>query len=232
MSQLSFLIADHNIPFIAALGLALALALVQIVAGFGDNDAEVDADADVDTDFDSDADLDADVSADPDADVDAHHVHHEVAAAGPLAALGIGRVPLMLVLMAFLGSFGAAGLIFNTLVGGFFSAFPVWMLLVSLILSAVAALPLTGAISRSLARFASRNSTAISSEELVGRVGRVVSSTVSRTYGRVAVRDRFGTLHTVFAVVESDHSLPDQTEVALVSYDEAQRRFTVRPLRR
>jgi membrane protein implicated in regulation of membrane protease activity len=236
------LLAGQNIPFLVALGCCVALALIQIVAGFGDHDSQVDTDADADADLDLDADsgvdldhdldLDADADADADLDHDIEAGHHpEVAGAGTgiLSALGIGRIPLMLVLMGFLGSFGAVGLIINSLLvaGG---SYPSWGLVATLLASLVLAVPLTGTLSGALARVAPRSTTAVSFEQLVGRVGTVASGHVSSTYGRVAVRDSHGTLHTVYAVVEEGEPLPERSEVALLRYDQSQRRFIVAAL--
>ena len=121
------------------------------------------------------------------------------------------------------------GLIINSLLvaGG---SYPAWGLAATLLASLVLAIPLTGALSRTLARIAPRSTTAVSFEQLVGRVGTVASTSVSTTYGRVAVRDSHGTIHTVYAVIESGGPLPEQSEVALLRYDQAQRRFVVAAL--
>jgi hypothetical protein len=89
---------------------------------------------------------------------------------------------------------------------------------------------LTGRISRLLAHMAPASSTAVGFEQLVGRVGIVVSPSVSPTYGRVQVKDGFGTLHTVFAVIEDGEPLPERSEVALLAYDALRRYFVVGPL--
>jgi membrane protein implicated in regulation of membrane protease activity len=237
--SIGVLLASQNIPFLVALGCCLVLALMQIVAGFGDHDADADADGapdhDVDIDHDIDSDIDHDIDHDVDHDTahpDAHpqlEVGHAGGAGGALSALGIGRVPLMLVMMSFLGSFGAVGLIANSLVslGG---SYPAWGLLVVLVASVLVALPLTGGLSRTFGRFASRSTTAVTFEQLVGRVGTVVTPSVSATYGRVTVRDAHGSLHTVYAVVEAGEALPERSEVALVRYDPAERHFVVVPL--
>ena len=248
------LLASQNIPFLVALGCCLVLALLQIVAGFGDHDTSADTAVHADHDVDVDHDIAHDIAHDVDVDHDIDHdLGHEISDTvdqdhetelegeanlhgsqgggfgGALSALGIGRVPLMLVMMSFLGSFGAVGLIANSLIslGG---AYPAWCFLAMLIGSVVVALPLTGGLSRTFARFASRSTTAITTEQLVGRVGTVVTPNVSTTYGRVVVRDAHGSLHTVYAVVEADAPLPERSEVALVRYDPAQRRFVVIPL--
>lgn len=223
MDTFAFLLAGQNIPFLVALICCLVLAALQIFAGVGDQDG----DADTDTAIDADANADAEVDAD--ADVDADMEHEAAHAPGGLSALGIGKVPLMLVLMSYLGGFGAIGLLANSLLslGG---GYPSWGLPVTLIAAALAALPLTGALSRIFARVTPRSSTAITLDQLVGRVGIVSSPTVSESYGRVAVRDPHGTIHTVYAIVEQGPPLAERSEVALIRYDAGQRRFVVRAL--
>lgn len=215
MNALAQLISGQNIPFLVALGCCVVLAAMQIAAGFGD------ADADTGVDADADAGVDVDVDADADA---------PTGGAGALALLGVGQLPLMLILMVFLGCFGALGLLANTLVVGVTGGYPGWALFAVLLLSAAAALPLTGALGRQVARVAARSTTAVTSAQLVGRVGQVVSAGVSRSYGRVQVRDAHGSLHTVFAVADTDEPLPERSDVALVAYDDRERRYTVRQL--
>lgn len=230
MGPFGFLFAWFNLPFSAALGCALLLALLQLASGFsqgeGDTDVDADVDADIDADVDVDADVDADIDADTDADVDA-----DTPGGGPLAALGVGKVPLMIVLMALLGSLGAIGLLLNSVLSAVAAGAPASFFPLVLIGSLALALPGTRAISGALARLAPRSSTAVSFEQLVGRAGVVQSASVSRSYGRVAVRDSHGTVHTVFAVIERGEPIPAGGEVALLAYDSAQRRFVVRPLR-
>jgi len=226
METFAFLFSWYNLPFSAAVGCCLLLAAIQLASGFGDNDA--DADADVHVGADADADVDADVHVDGHA---GHAADHSGADGGLLDALGVGRVPLMIVLMALLGSLGAVGLLANSALGAA-GLDPGALFLPVLAGALLLALPLTRGASAGLARLAPRSSTAIGFEQLVGRAGVVVSPSVSPSYGRVAVRDAHGTMHTVFAVVERDEPLPERSEVALLAYDAAQRRFVVRALRR
>jgi membrane protein implicated in regulation of membrane protease activity len=213
-----FLLSWYNIPFLVALGCCLLVALLQLIGGGSNQDVDADIDADVDADgiIDTTVDLSADA-----------HGHGSSALGTALSALGIGRVPLILVLTAFLGSFGAIGLILNTLLANILGDYPPVAFPLLLGAAAILALPLTSVISRSLGRIAPEMSTAIGYEQLVGRVGVVVSATVSRSYGRVQVRDGFGTLHTVFAVVSDGEPLAERSEVALLTYDASQRRFVV-----
>jgi Protein of unknown function (DUF1449) len=224
MGPFSFLFAWYNAPFLVALGCCLLFALMQVVAGFGDNDA--DADVDADSDVDVDADMDAEVDAE--SGVDAADTGDGFS--GALAALGIGQVPVMLVLIVLLGSLGAIGLIANTLLITSLRLPPALALAISLVGGLGLAVLITGRASRALGKVAGNVSTAVSFEQLVGRAGVVVSPSVSPSYGKISVRDSHGSLHTVFAVTKGER-LPEQSEVALVSYDAARRVFIVKELR-
>lgn len=223
MNAFHFLLDWYNLPFLAALSCGLLLALLQIFSGFGDSDSDTDIGADTDTDVDVDIDADADA----DIDVDAGGVGETLG--GVLAGIGVGRIPVTMILMVFLGTLGAVGLLGNTLLAGMLNGYPNIALLPMLLGGVVLALFLTGQISGLLARVTQRSSVAIGFEQLVGRTGIVVSPNVSRTYGRVAVRDSYGSLHTVYAVITEGEPLPDQTEVVLLTYDAVQRRFIVKP---
>jgi hypothetical protein len=219
MNQFTFLLDWYNLPFTLALLTGIILALLQLFGGFGDNDAEVEAAPG------------ADLAVDGDLDADAPAGGRLAVHGGPLAALGVGRVPLVLIIMALLSSLGTLGLLANSLLSALADPYPGFAFVPVFVLAVIGALPLTRMISGGLARMAPRTSTAVNNEDLIGRAGVVVSAGVSKTYGRVAVRDRHGTLHTVFAVIERGEPLPVDSEVALLSYDAVQRRFTVRALR-
>jgi membrane protein implicated in regulation of membrane protease activity len=224
----SFLLTWYNLPFLIALGGCILFALLQLIGGIGDNDADADLDANFDTDVDIDADFDLDGAADlPEA-----QPQYAGQSFGPLAALGLGRIPLALILMALLGCFGAIGLIANTLLASVLGGYAPLLFAAVLIGAGVLAFVVTARISRLLGRAVAESSTAVSFEQLVGRVGAVSSASVSPTYGRVSVRDTHGTIHTVFAVIEHGEPLTERSEVALVAYDKTQHRFLVRPIER
>jgi hypothetical protein len=224
----SFLLTWYNLPFLIALGGCILFALLQVIGGIGDNEADADLDADTDTNIDIDADLNLDGAVDLSEPPPQHHGQ----SFGPLAALGLGRVPLALLLMALLGCFGAIGLIANTLLTSALDGYAPLIFPAVLIGAGVFAFVLTARISRLLGRAVAESSTAVGFEQLVGRVGAVSSASVSPTYGRVSVRDTHGTIHTVFAVIEHGEPLPEGSEVALVAYDNTQRRFLIRPIER
>ena len=210
--MLNWLFAWYNFPFLIALGLGLVFALLQIVGGFGDSDSDADMDADADGDVDADGDADGDFFG------------------NVLDGLGVGKVPLMFILVSFLCMFGLVGLLLNTIVAQNFTYASIAFLIV-LILSFMLAFVITGRTSRLFAKLAPDTSTAVGFEQLVGRVGRVSSNSLSTTYGRVEVRDQFGSLQTVYAVVQGGDSLPEHTEVALLEYDQTRRCYIAKQMR-
>lgn len=236
MGLFAFLLEPQNIPFLLALASTLVLALLQIFSGGGDGDADadadIDADMDVNADIDADVDVDADIDAEADADTDAASISGGGFFGSLLAALGVGRVPLLIILMVFMGSFGASGLLVNTLLADNLNGYPELAIFPVFVISFLFAFFITNRIGGVFARIVTRGTAAISAEQLVGRVGKVVSHTVSTTYGRVEVRDKHGSLHTVYAIIREGEPLPDQSEVALVAYDAAQRHFIVSAMER
>ncbi|PLS83303.1 MAG: hypothetical protein CYG59_01745 [Chloroflexi bacterium] len=201
MNTFDFLFAWYNVPFVVALGSCLVLALLQMMGPFGDSDADADGDVDGSGWFE-----------------------------GALDAIGVGRAPLTIVLLAFCGSLGIVGLIINTLIANTLGHYPDIALWLALPTAFVLGLLLTGRLSTAFAQLAPERSSAIGFDQLVGRVGIVVSPAVSLTYGRVQVRDPFGSLHTVFAVIDRGDPVPERREVALVAYDDVRRCFVVRSL--
>jgi hypothetical protein len=187
--------------------------------------------------------MDHDVDQDVDHDVD-HDVEHDVATgaghdaggmpawAGALRFLGVGQVPVTMLLLILLGAFGILGWIANSAVLGITPKYPGgWALGLVLALDVLVG----GAITHRLAGFLGKavpafSSTATSVKRLVSRRGHVVSAQVDETYGQVKLRDPGGTLITVFAVVDPGKPpIPRDSSVVLVEYDPAKKRFVVVP---
>lgn len=238
----TFLIAWYNLPFTLMLGLGVLLAGLQVLGLSHDGDA--DADADVDADVDVDADLDADVDADTDMDVD-QAVDHEidndvdqdidhdmsrdsVSGFSWLAFIGIGKAPLMVVLLIVLMTTGLLGWFLNGLVMGMLGFFPGLLLLGTFVVSLLAG----SLVSSRMTRFIGRalppvSTTATRAQALVGRPGTVISPFVDDRYGMVHLRDDGGTLISLFAITEDGQPIPRGESVILLSYDAAQRRYLV-----
>lgn len=190
------LLADHNLPFAAALLLMLLLAIAQAV-GLGDllGDADVDMDADVDG--------------------------QGAVAAGPLDGLaslfGIGRVPFMVWLALFLFLFAAIGFGIQHLAESLTGA-PLdrWL---AAVLAAGGCLPVTGALARPLGRLLPHDeTTAISVDALVGRRA-IITDGIARggSPARARVIDRHGHPHHVMVEPhETTSELHAGDEVLLV----------------
>ncbi len=164
-----------------------------------------------------------------------HEVSHDAGGSGTpgvlnvLAFIGLGKAPLMVVLLILFGSIGLLGWIINSLLtnafGGFYPS-----------LAFIGVLPATiivgTIISSRTARFIGRalppiSTTATRAQALVGRRGAVISPYVDAKYGMVHLRDEGGTLLNVFAVIKDGEPIKRGSEVALVKYDPVKKVYTV-----
>lgn len=232
----SFLFAPYNLPFTIMLGVCVLLAALQLVGlgGDGDTDADLDADVDIDADVDVDLDADADLDVDGDVDADADADIDEIPGAlSILAFLGVGKAPLLVILLILLGSMGVLGWTFNnilqTLLGvypswGLWAVFPVTIVVGSFVSSRTARL-----IGRALPPV---STTATSAVGLLGKRGTVISPRIDGKYGLVRVRDQGGTLINVFAITQDNEPINSKSEVALIDYDAEKKRYTVSPIDR
>ncbi len=255
---LSFVLAWYNLPFTFLILLGLLLVALQLVGLGGGDDSDHDLDHDVDLshdvdlhhdvdlghDFDHDADLshdldhdlDHDLSHDVDHDADADHsVEHEAGAGGPsgmalLAYLGVGKAPLMVVLLILFDAIGLLGWLLNGLAASLFGRY------VGIVFAGVFPLALIagGMMTSRLARLFGQllppiSTTATRAQAFVGQRGTVISPFVDETYGMVHLRDAGGTLITVFAVAHPsvDDPIRRGEEVLLLSYDPDQKRYLV-----
>jgi hypothetical protein len=172
---IDFWLADENIVFAAALVLMVALGILQLV-GFGGFDSDVDMDADVDG---------------------------AGVAGGLLSFLGWGRLPFMILLVLFLMLFGLTGYagqqFIQSLTGGLLPP------LLAGLGALLVALPLTGLLSRPLARIIPGDeTTAVSIDDLTGRRAIIDIGTAKPGYpARAKVRDRHGHGHAL--MVEPDN---------------------------
>lgn len=244
----TFLIAWYNLPFTLMLGLGLALAGLQLLGLSHDGDTDADAHADVDGDVDADADvdiaihhdfdhdLDHDLDHDIDHDLD-HAVDHDVdhnvshdslSSFSLLAFIGIGKAPLMVVVLIVLMTTGLLGWFLNGLAVGFLGFFPALLLLVTFFVSLVVGSLVTSRVARLIGRaLPPVSTTATRAQALVGRPGTVISPFIDGRYGMVHLRDDGGTLISVFAITEDEAPIPRGEAVILLSYDATQRRYLV-----
>ena len=215
----TWLLGWNNLIFIVPLGLALAYLFAYALSGWTFGDADVDFDADADVDVEADLDADADVYAehethvarpDIDADSDVGHTHGLLNA---LTWLGVGVVPLSIVLMVLLLTFGLVGFATNQLLRDAMGMNGVW---VALPLAVLFGFGITSGVSQLIARYMPMNeSSARPMTALVGSRGTVVFA-VSADGGTVSVRDPGGDRYQVAA--RSSQPIAAGSEVVLVDY--------------
>ena len=123
---------------------------------------------------------------------------------GLLTWLGVGRVPLLILLVAFLACFGLIGLIGQQLLASM-SGYLV-PTLIAVPASLAAALPVTALAARGLARIMPHDeTTAIDLEDLVGRSATIeIGIATCGSPARAKVIDHFGQGH--FIMVEPDNA--------------------------
>jgi hypothetical protein len=121
--------------------------------------------------------------------------------------LNVGRVPFLMLLVIFLLCFGVLGLMGQRLVAALLGGPGPWWLAAPLALAA--ALPATGAASRTLARYLpTEETTAVDRDSLVGRLAVIVTGqAASGSPAQARARDVHGQPH--YVMVEPD--APDET---------------------
>jgi hypothetical protein len=169
-----FLTSGDNVPFFAALLLMLLIGAVE-AAGLGGGGVLGDG-------FDADADLDGHASL--------------------LNWLNVGKLPLLMLIVVFLFSFGLTGLILQQLIAGVFGRPGPWWLAVPA--AAAVALPFTRLFGRGVARILPTDeTTAVSREALVGRWAVIVTGKAEvGSAAQARVRDVHGQAH--YVMVEPD----------------------------
>ncbi|HLL30890.1 MAG TPA: OB-fold-containig protein, partial [Allosphingosinicella sp.] len=128
-----------------------------------------------------------------------------------LGWLGVGKVPLLMLLVVFLAIFGLAGLAIQQFAG----PLPLWLAAPA---ATAAALPLTGLGARGLARIMPQDeTTAVSLDSLLGRRATITIGTARRgSPAQARVRDVHGHAHYVMIEPYDDaHSIGEGETVIL-----------------
>lgn len=183
----TFWLADENIIFAASFVFMLLLGLVQAI-GFSDFGPDFGTDIDGDVDLDSPAD-------------------------GVLSFLGVGRLPLMMLIVIFLALFSMVGFSGQQIYEAIFDQLLTPWLAVPA--SLLVSLPLLGAISIPLSRIIPQDeTTAIHIELLVGKRAKIQIGESRVGYAaRAKIKDHHG--HSHFVMVE-----PDSEEECFVAGEE------------
>ncbi len=214
--MLDSLLTPPLAPFTVALGIMLFIALTETVGIlFGASPSSLLDQAMPD--------LDADVDIDADADAGAAGVDGGQGVLSQLLGwLCIGKVPLLVLLVAFLTAFGLAGILFQSLIAGLFGAYlPVFF---AALAALFLALPPTRWLALGLARLIPKEETeAVSSRSFVGRVATITRGIARRNIPAEAkLRDVYGQMHYVLVEPDADDgAFKPGTEVLLTSQTSA-----------
>ncbi|WP_298306865.1 OB-fold-containig protein [uncultured Erythrobacter sp.] len=202
------LLEAYNLPFAAAAILLVFIALAQVI-GMGDMFEGADADID----------LDVDIEADP------------TAAGGFFDALqtvfGIGRVPFLIWLSVLLFTFTVIGVVGQqVLVSTLGAPFPAWLAAIG---AGAAALPVTGALTRPLARLLPQDeSSAVGLDSLVRRDAEIqLGEATAGSPARSKVIDRHGHPHFVMVEPNDPEATLKQGETVMLVRREGQTFFGV-----
>ncbi len=145
---------------------------------------------------------DFEIDADIDADIEGELETGGGMIGGLLSWLGLGKVPFLIVLAAFLGSFGAIGLLLQNAINGAFGFFP--PALVATPVALFAALPVTRILSVGVAKiFPKEETDAVSAETLIGRIATIIRG-VASTGSPAEAKLTDATGHTHYVLVEPD----------------------------
>jgi hypothetical protein len=190
--MLEFYTAPQNAPFAVALGLLFAIGLLEGIGtllGFGFSSLLDNVLPDFDLDID--------------ASLDAGDVGHPVSPGNLLSWLRVGQVPVIVLLVTFLGAFGIAGYtlqfvtfsLTGALIPGLFAA----------VLAFFAALPLTKFFGAGLAKIIPKDeSSAPSENSFIGRVATVTLGVArSNAPAQAKLLDEHGKTH--YVMVEPDN---------------------------
>ena len=227
-----WLLAWWNLIYMVPFALALTYLFAYAGSGwtFGEFDADAEADVDADADLHADVEFHADAAAHGGGragiDADSEAAGEPQGLLHLLSWLGVGRVPLSIILMVLLLTWGVVGFGTNQALRGAMGTL-VW--LASIPLAAVVSLALTAAVSNALARLLPvAEGGALRRQQLVGRRGTVIFA-VTEESGLVGVRDDDGDRYQLAArILPGGEAVPPGEEIVLVRYEPDRSLFLVR----
>ncbi len=228
-SLMEFFLEPQNLIFIISLGFGILLVLGAVLGFIGH-----DADHDVDHDIEGDHDVGHDTEHDHDTDNERGHNPLAVAPAGEgnersffsrlFSYIGIGRVPVTIILMIMSMVFGCTGLIVNAALQSLVSVYvyaPVSFAVASLV-----SFFLTGKIARGLNRVMPMTETHnVRKQDFVGTTGTLLLP-ADQKFGLARVLDSKGGVYDI-AVRTENGELPKGIEILIIDYDQEQDCFTV-----
>ncbi|MEO0817691.1 MAG: YqiJ family protein [Pseudomonadota bacterium] len=219
------LFAPDMAPFTIALVLLAAIAALELVGmlfGLGVSGALDEALPDFDFDIDADADLDVDADlagsgAPTDIDVQSTGAVGARPISQVLAWLCVGKVPILILIAAFLMGFGVSGLLIQqastSVLGAMLPA------CLASVPAFFAALPVTRWLGLGLSRIMPKEETdAVSSDTFVGRAATIIRGTAKiDAPAEAKLKDALGYTHYILvAPAEAGQELAEGSDVLLV----------------
>jgi len=217
-----------NAPFAVALCLMGLIALVEIIGalmGMGASDfldgllPEIEVDADLDVDLDIDAEMEFDASTGSPLDADIANAA-EAPTAGLLAQmlgwLYVGRVPVLILMVAFLTSFGLTGFVLQASLSELFGfTLPAVLACVPAFL---VALPATRGLGMGLSKIMPKEETeAVSQKGFVGRIATIIRGEAVRGLPAEAkLTDQHGQTHYLLVEPDEDEGVLKQGDAVLI----------------
>ncbi len=232
--NIQVLLSWWNLIYILPFGLGLLYLGVYTLSGwtFGDADADAGVDHDVDAHMalEHDVDADADADADSDTDGDAHDADHDGDSSSIMQALswlGVGRVPLSLLLMVLLLSWGTIGFCVNQLLA---HKTVFQMMTLSLPIAFVGSVFLARSVAAMVATYLPTNETyARRLHELLGCSGEALYP-IDDKFGMVCGKDERGERFEVACKTAADQPpIAKGQRIQLVGYVAKERMFYVAP---
>jgi membrane protein implicated in regulation of membrane protease activity len=207
----------YVVPFFAG----VVFLLIQTIGLGSDFSQDHDVDHDLDHDMDHDADHDAEH------DGSAQQAASNVGMFWKVATLlGIGYVPVSIVVMTFCFVWSFTGYFANMLLQPILRT-PWLFVPVSLPSALIVSLLVTGIVSRLVAKVMPKISTHYNKEEeLLGKIGEALYS-IDPTSGTMRVQDDFGRLQQYPAFTGAQEKIPGGAKVLLVGFDREKGAFEV-----
>ena len=194
--MIDFLLDGANLPFSVSLGIMLGIGLLEglgSLIGLGFSNLLDSMVPDLDADIDLDIDLDTGAPADPDLD----GLQSPMALSQLLGWFHVGRTPVLILLILFLFSFGAGGLVVQYTAGRLFGS--LWPGIVAAGPALVIALGFVKVAGGVIGRLIPSDETeAVSMDSLIGREATIVIGRAE--YDKPAqakLKDEFGKSHYV-----------------------------------
>ncbi len=233
-----------ELPFLVAVVIVFVMATGAVPMGEGGGEAGHDVN--IDHSVDMGHDLSHDVHVDHSVDM-SHDLHHDVAHdadhAGDhaaqvehhggwnwvhlLTALGIGQVPMALILMSLSMLWGFIGWTSNQVLAEPLKS-PAVFVPISVLLAFVGSVVFTRYLARLFSRLVPSVETyGVTRARLLGKTGEA-RYPISETFGEALVRDRYGQLHQVSCrTLPGKEVIPSGTKVILYQFDSDQDLFYV-----